>query len=116
MKLPNAHLAVVDRRKVTDYLLDAEHPRNGGKAAFFKALGFSAEAPWRFIEAIRRLAMDATGDVVTCVESAHGEKYVVDGPLPGHTQESPAPSVRTVWMIRHGREVPELVTAYPRKK
>ena len=32
MKLPNAHLAVVEERKVVDYLLNAAHPDNGGKA------------------------------------------------------------------------------------
>ena len=38
MKLPNAHLAIVDRRKVVDYLLNRAHPRNGGKSRFFEDL------------------------------------------------------------------------------
>lgn len=33
MKLRNAHLAVVDRTKVFDYLLNEAHPDNGGKSA-----------------------------------------------------------------------------------
>jgi len=37
MRLPNAHFAVVDREKITEYLLNSEHPDNGGKAAFFIA-------------------------------------------------------------------------------
>ena len=31
MNLPNAHQAIVERRKVTDYLLAIEHPEGGGK-------------------------------------------------------------------------------------
>ncbi len=32
MKLPNAAQAVVTRGKIADYLLNAAHPDNGGKA------------------------------------------------------------------------------------
>jgi hypothetical protein len=39
VKLRNAHLAVVDRSKVFDYLLNEAHPDNGGKAGFFGLLG-----------------------------------------------------------------------------
>ena len=41
MRLPNADLADVDRAKITEYLLNPEHPDNGGKAAFFVAREFS---------------------------------------------------------------------------
>ena len=34
MKLPNAHLAIVQQEKVKEYLLNPAHPDNGGKAAF----------------------------------------------------------------------------------
>ena len=43
MKLPNAERAFVTQEKIRDYLLNAAHPENGGKAAFFMALGFRAE-------------------------------------------------------------------------
>lgn len=43
MMLPNAHLAVVERLKMTGYLLNPAHPDNGGKAPFFRALGFEPE-------------------------------------------------------------------------
>jgi len=43
MKLPSAHLALVDPEKIVDYLLNPAHPDNGGKAAFFVALGFSRD-------------------------------------------------------------------------
>jgi hypothetical protein len=34
-QLPNATTATVADAKVRDYLLNANHPGNGGKAAFF---------------------------------------------------------------------------------
>ena len=35
--LKNSHRAIVDQRKFTDYSLNPEHPRGGGKARVFKA-------------------------------------------------------------------------------
>jgi len=35
MMLPNGNLATVDRDKIVEYLLNREHPDNGGKAEFF---------------------------------------------------------------------------------
>ena len=111
MKLRNGHLAVVDRGKVLDYLLNEAHPDNGGKAQFFASLGFSREDPERLMRALREVAEH--GQVVKSGESAHGEKYVVDGWLSAHTQESRQSPVRTVWIIDRGGDAPRLVTAYP---
>jgi hypothetical protein len=114
VKLRNAHLAVVDRAKVLDYLLNEVHPDNGGKARFFASLGFSREDPERLMAALRDIAEH--GEVVRSGESVHGEKYVVDGWLSVHTQQSPQWSVRTVWIIDRGGDAPRLVTAYPGKE
>lgn len=114
VKLRNGHLATVDHSKVVDYLLNEAHPDNGGKARFFVSLGFSREEPERLIKALRELA--GQGDVAESSKSVHGEKYVVDGTLSGHTQESRRASIRTVWIIDRGGDVPRLVTAYPRKE
>jgi len=46
MKVPGAHLAVVEQAKIIDYLLNPAHPDNGGKAVFFDSLGFSRKE-WR---------------------------------------------------------------------
>jgi hypothetical protein len=114
VKLRNAHLAVVDRSKVFDYLLNEAHPDNGGKARFFGLLGYSREDPERLMQALREVA--AYGEVFSSAESAHGQKYVVDGRLSGHTQESRQWSIRTVWIIDRGKDAPRLVTAYPGKE
>jgi uncharacterized protein DUF6883 len=86
MTLPNAHLAVVDQRKVVDYLLNAAHPDNGGKAKFFEALGYSGANPSSLVGALKNIAV--AGKVVERSESVHGEKYVVDGMLMSHTEQS----------------------------
>ena len=111
MKLRNAHLAVVDRDKVLDYLLNAAHPDNGGKALFFESLGFSRDTPEDLMQALRDVA--ETGELVTTAESVHGEKHVVDGWLFGHSEERPHRPVRTVWIVDRGGDTPRLVTAYP---
>ena len=114
MKLRNAHLAVIDRSKVLEYLLNEAHPDNGGKARFFASLGFSRDDPERLMKALRDVAEH--GDVVSSTESVHGEKHVVDGWLSVHTQERRQWSVRTVWIIGRGEDAPRLVTAYPGKE
>jgi hypothetical protein len=114
VKLRNAHLAIVDRSKVLDYLLNEAHPDNGGKARFFGLLGYSREDPEPLMLALRDVAEH--GDVVSSAESAHGQKYVVDGRVSGQTQESRQWSVRTVWIIDREEDAPRLVTAYPGKE
>lgn len=114
MKLRNAHLATIDRSKVLDYLLNEAHPDNGGKARFFALLGFSREDPEHLIHALRDIAQH--GEIVSSVESVHGQKHVVDGWLSVHTQEWRQWPIRTVWIIDRGAEAPRLVTAYPGKE
>ncbi len=109
MRLPNADLAVVDRLKITEYLLNPEHPDNGGKAAFFFAHEFSQSYWEAFADALVRLAL--TGDVTESMETVHGKKYIVDGEL-----ENPAGKeawVRSIWIIDAGTDFPRFVTAYP---
>jgi hypothetical protein len=43
MKLPNALLAVVEREKVVDYLLNRAHRYGASKAEFFSQYGFLLE-------------------------------------------------------------------------
>ncbi len=110
MNLPNAHLAVVDREKITDYLLNPAHPDNGGKARFFVELGFSADE-WRSLAGVLQ-RLGASFPVTGRVESPHGVKYIVDGRI--ETPSGESPTVRTVWIVDIGNDKPRLVTAYPR--
>jgi hypothetical protein len=74
MKLPNADKAVVEREKITDYLLNPAHPDNGGKARFFGGLGFR-RSEWKTL-ASAFLALAHKADVAQSMESPHGRKYV----------------------------------------
>ena len=109
MKLPNAERAAVDLGKITDYLLNAGHPENGGKARFFGDLGFTREEPAALVNALRALAV--SGDVVRHSESRHGRKFVVDGAM--QALRGRRAIVRSIWIIDAGQDVPRLVTAYP---
>jgi hypothetical protein len=107
MRLPNAELALVEQEKITEYLLNPEHPDNGGKAAYFLALGFGGDDWDIFADALRHLALLA--DVTESMETMHGKKYIVDREL----QNPAAHLVRTIWIIDTGMYFPRLVTAYP---
>jgi len=53
MQLPNAHLAKVERAKITDYLLNTAHRYGASKARFFAQFGFRLEA-WEVLAAALR--------------------------------------------------------------
>jgi hypothetical protein len=109
MILPNAYLAVVAPEKIVDYLLNPAHPDNGGKAAFFLSMGFTANGWAILAESFTQLALHTP--VTSCVKSVHGEKYVIDGTI--QTPRGVRPRVRTIWIIDSGAANPRLVTAYP---
>ncbi len=109
MMVLNAHLAVVERKKIVEYLLNAAHPDNGGKAAFFIALGFQIEDWETLAAALRSLALNSP--VSRSIETVHGSKYIVDGTI--ETPLGKTPMVRTVWIIDAGEVAPRLITAYP---
>ena len=109
MKIPNAHLALVTRDKIVDYLLNPAHPDNGGKAEFFTNFGFVREEWDTLAKALRGLV--AVNDFAESLESPHGIKYILIGKL--ETPCGRKPTVQTIWIIDRGRSCPRLVTAYP---
>ena len=112
MKLPDAERAVVAQAKITEYLLNPAHPDNGGKAAFFLALGFTLE-DWQTLAAALT-ALAEKHPVAQSVASPHGQKYIVDGVI--DTPSGKKPPVRTVWIVDLGLDTPRLVTAYPQEE
>ncbi len=112
MKLPNSAAAVVAEEKIRDYLLNAAHPDNGGKAAFFIAIGFQRESWNALADALRELAR--TARISAEFDSAHGQKYIVDGRIQSPSGRSPV--VRTIWIVDRGDDIPRLVTAYPHEE
>jgi hypothetical protein len=109
MMLPNSHLALIEREKVAGYLLNPKQPDNGGKAAFFVALGFSSDGWETLADALRKLVL--TAHVSREMETGHGIKYIVEGEIEGPLGKTA--SVRTIWIVDAGTSFPRLVTAYP---
>lgn len=78
MPLPNAEDAIIEPRKVRDYLLSTTHPVGRHKAAFFERLGFS-RADWGSLaDALRDQAL--TGEAMELEASPYGRKVRGDGP------------------------------------
>jgi hypothetical protein len=109
MKLPNAHLAIVEREKITEYLLNAAHRYGVSKARFFMEFGYRMD-DW---PALARALCEhgQQNDVRSRTETGFGPRYDVDGPL--NTPDGRAPRVRTVWQVDLGQVAPRLITAYP---
>jgi len=98
MKLPNLGSAIIEREKVTNYLLNSSHPDNGGKAAFFLSLGFDPGDWLSLAMAFRRLAERV--EITKSVETSHGCKYIVEGRIESPGGKSPV--VRTIWIVDRG--------------
>ena len=106
MKLPNASFLLVDREKITDYLLNPQHRYGASKARFFSSFGFSLEV-WEILA----LALRDQHEVRNVHDTIFGPRYEVDGWL--KTPDGREPNVRTVWQLDHGSVAPRLITAYP---
>ena len=107
--LPNASSCRVDREKITGYLLCPTHPDGAAKAHFFRRFGFDLEN-WKELAAALR-AHGQSHAVAEVVESSHGIRYSVGGPL--RSPDGRNPTVRTVWIVERGSRQARLITAYP---
>jgi hypothetical protein len=73
------HLAIIEERKLTQYLLASSHPAGGAKAAFFQRFGFSA-AQWQTLrDALHEHSQSAR--IVAVGETRFGGKYTLEGQL-----------------------------------
>ena len=109
MKLPNAHLALVEREKITEYLLNTEHLYGASKARFFSQFGFYPTDWEAMAQALREHGQRY--EVYKTKETLFGPRFEVDGEL--NTPDGRTPRVRTVWQLHHGEVAPRLITAYP---
>ena len=109
MRLPNAHLAIIDREKITEYLLNTAHRFGASKARFFGEFGFELAA-WEILaQALREHAQ--RHEVSRVTETLFGPRYEITGEL--SAPDGRAPMVRTIWQLDHGKVAPRLITAYP---
>lgn len=108
MRLPGAENAVIEPRKIRDYLLSPTHPVGRHKAAFFSKLGYEQEDWGALIEALRVHAVG--GEATELDPTAYGRKFKVRGEIRGPNQQA---EVVTLWIILEGEDWPRLITAYP---
>ncbi len=109
MRLPHAEEAIIDPRKLQDYVLSFEHPIGRFEAYFLAGLGFRGEN-WEALESgVRRLVLESEAEAAE--RTAYGQKYLVRGTLVGSGGRSA--EVVTVWIVRLGERRPRFITVYP---
>lgn len=112
MKLPNAQQAIVEQRKITEYLLSIVNPDDWSKGDFFLRFGFSADDWEVFADALK--LQGATHEVVRIDETLYGPRYHVDGTI--ETPDGRNPWIKTVWQFDAGTDYPRLITARPLRR
>lgn len=110
MGVPNGERAIVDESKLAGYCLSSTHLLGRHKArAFRAALGLTAaDAPVLRQELLHQALH---GTAVFEREDAYGTRYAVEFQMVHKTRKA---TVRSLWMIRRGEELPRLVTCYVR--
>jgi hypothetical protein len=108
--LRNADRAVIDARKLADYALSPSNPVGRHKARVFAAvLGFERSNVHLLIEELRRGVLAHAAEPGLLDE--YGARYRVDMRVTGPKGTA---TLRTAWIYRTGRDVPELVTLHVR--
>jgi hypothetical protein len=108
MRIPLANEAVIPLEKLTQYLLNVDHPDGGPKARVLAHAGFSVVSPAEFERALREQHL--TLDARTGKPSPYGTKYEITGRLRGPAGEV---LVTSVWIIRNGETASRLITVVP---
>ncbi len=107
-KLPNAENALVDIRKITDYLLDPLHHRGRHKARVFRsALGIGREdAEWL---RERLLSAAHNEEARFTYRDEFGERYQLDFILVGLDRDV---TIRSSWIVLYGETFPRFTGCY----
>ncbi len=107
--IPNFDRAVIDRQKLSGYLLNAAHRVGAPKLRFLESFGFSRDRP---DEVLAALLAHGGANPATVKSTPFGLRYEVDGPL--QTPSGLAPAVRTVWQEHDDGARLRFVTMVPR--
>ncbi len=107
--MPDAEHAIVEERKLTDYLLSETHEKGKHKARLFREVLGITGADWQYLAAQLREGL-ASAQVVSRVRSEDsGVKYHVLIPVRG--RNGTVSPVLAAWEVRAGGP-PRLTTAY----
>jgi len=108
MRLPEAERAIIDARKLREYILSFEHPVGRFKALYFARLGF-AEDNWQELRSeLERIAREGEAEIAE--KTDYGQKYLVSATLVGPARSA---QIVTVWIVLDDETAPRFVTAYP---
>ena len=99
---------MVEREKITGYLLDSSHRFGASKAQFFMQFGFRVEDWEMLAKAFRQHAQ--RHEVSKETETGFGPRYEIDAEI--DAPDGRRPRIRTVQLDR-GQIAPRLITAYP---
>lgn len=100
---------LVSTRKVTEYLLNVDHPDGGSKAKFFLAQGYSVERPEELARALIEHACDRNFRHLAI--RTYGTHAIFEGAI--LTPRGTKPRIRTVWQKLSPAAWLAFVTAYP---
>lgn len=101
----------IERKKITDYLLNPQHEQGGPKSRFFMALGFAPEMWEDLRDAL--IKHRQSYQPITPEITPFGLKYCVVGSLESPTGH--APQILAVWQYNIEGGYSHFVTAYPAK-
>ena len=95
MNLPNGENAIVEERKLSDYLLSETHPVGRAKARYFRKLGFSNKNAKEFKDILLRIANSTP--VSQQLNTTYGTKYIITAEIP--TSSDKTYTIITIWII-----------------
>ncbi len=101
---------IVAPEKITEYLLNLDHPDGAAKAKFFIQGGFSPNEPEALAEALKRHFRE-NEPTERKMDNFGGERLVIDAPM--RVPDGRKPMMRSVWGVEKGQRIPRLFTAYP---
>lgn len=113
LQLPDAPEEVgVQAKKLTDYLLNPEHDKDGSKAKFFEQHLAITRKDWAYLQG---QFIDRLGDV--SYEDVRLDEYGVrfNAYLPVTGRNGATATIKTGWIVRPGERA-NFVTAFPAKK
>src|SRR3982750_538931 len=112
MLLPDGERAIVDIRKLRDYILNSDSLRGKNKARVFaSALGLSAADALELREKLLQAAR--TGEAQLGELDIYGQRYTIDFEM---KTEAGRAIVRSGWIILHDETMPRLTTCYVKKR
>ena len=107
--IPNVEGATINRKKLTEYALNPNHPVGGNKAKVFEsALGYNQSNADDLMRQIYEKL--PSSEAILGKLDEYGQRYIVDILITGPNGKTMY--VRTGWIIKTGSNIPELTTIF----